>query len=178
MQWCTKIDQVWLQQLHGIGNYSSGSCQGMVTTLTFLYGNNILAHISVSTPTTILTTKCKHSETKFHVESCLTATGQYSNLRRLTQVWNCQFKAKRGMPVPKLSRSMDNGTDYSVKTLMDCTLCVFFTGPFPRTFLWNKYFLFSCFLSQFHLISCVESQKFLEVRYTACTCSKPRLPCP
>ena len=135
-------------------------------------------HISVSTPTTILTTKCKHSETKFHVESCLTATGQYSNLRRLTQVWNCQFRAKWGIPVPKLSRSMDNGTDYSVKTLMDCTLCVFLQVPFPEPFFEINTFLFSCFLSQFHLISCVESQKFLEVRYTACTCSKPRLPCP
>ena len=145
MQWCTKIDQVWLQQLHGIGNYSSGSCQGMVTTLTFLYGNNILAHISVSTPTTILTTKCKHSETKFHVESCLTATGQYSNLRRLTQVWNCQFKAKWGIHVPKLGRSMDNGTDYSVKTLMDCTLCVFLQVPFPEPFFEINTFCFLVF---------------------------------
>ena len=73
MWWCTKIAK------YKHDNNSSGSCQGMVTTLTLFYGNNILAHISVSTPTTILTTKCKHSETKFHVESCLTATGQYSN---------------------------------------------------------------------------------------------------
>ena len=34
----------------GIGNYLSGSCQGMVTTLTFLYGNNIcMAYFSVHT---------------------------------------------------------------------------------------------------------------------------------
>ena len=69
--------------------------------------------------------------------------------------------------MPKLSRSMDNGTDYSVKTLMDCTLCVFLQVPFPEPFFEINTFLFSCFLSQFHLISCVESQKFLEVRYTA-----------
>ena len=35
--------------------------------------------------------------------------------------------------------------------------------PFPEPFFEINTFSFSCSLSQFHLISCVESQKFLEV---------------
>ena len=84
-------------------------------------------------------------------------------IRRLTQVWNCQFKAKWGIPVPKSSRSMDNWTYYSIKTLMNCTLYIFLQVPFPEPLFEINTFLFSCSLSQFHLISCVESQKFLEV---------------
>ena len=148
-----------------------------MTTLTFLYGNNILAHISVSTPTTILTTKCKHSETKFHVESCLTATGQYSNttsdtsmeLPILGKVRNSCAKIKQvyGQLGILICQDFD-----ALHTLY------FLQEPFAEPLFEINTFLFFCFLSQFHLISCVKSQKFLEVRYTACTCSKPRLPCP
>ena len=134
-------------------------------------------HISVSTPTTILTTKCKHSETKFHVESCLTATGQYSN-KTIDTSLELPISGKLRNSCAKIKQVYGQWDRLFCQNFDGLYTLCFLQVPFPEPFFEINIFLFSCFLSQFHLISCVESQKFLEVRYTACTCSKPRLPCP